>query len=252
MQFNSHATNDDIVSDIKFWITGSATGTISFAINDITRGVNQWYDKVATLIMRCDNRWEWDDDNFDTLPIATTNLVNGQADYAIDSADFLDIIRLEIKDQNGNGQFLYPISYEDRKGVAMTEWAKTDATPTTYDKVGNSIILYPTPNYNSTSGLKVYFKRNPSYFAATDTTKVPGFVKQFHRLLSMGPAYDYCIVNGLERKQATLEKEITKMQSDLIDYYSSRSKDDRPKMRLASENYSAGYEYPVSEDKLYW
>jgi len=41
MVYNSHATNQDLVSDIKFLLTGSATGTIDYGINDITRSCNR-------------------------------------------------------------------------------------------------------------------------------------------------------------------------------------------------------------------
>ena len=193
-------TYTSIVSDIKFLITGSSTGTLDYSVADICSNVNNWYNRVVSLIMRADSRWEWDDDNYETLPVATTNLVSGQADYNIASSTFLNLIRLEMKDQSGNAIFLNPISYEDKKGVAMTEWQKTNGTPHSYDKVGNSFILYPTPNYSSTAGLKAYFQRVPSYFESDDTTKTPGFNPLFHRLLSVGPAYDYCLSNGLTTK----------------------------------------------------
>ena len=241
-QFSGHATNQDIVSDVRWLISGSPTGATDYGINDLTRNVNRWYDRIVSLIMKADGRWEFDDDNYETLPVSTTNLVSGQADYNIASASFLNLIRVEIKDSSGNGIFLEPISYEDRRGVAMTEWAKTNSTPQYYDKVGNSIVLYPTPNYSSTAGLKVYFQRIASYFAYDSTTKEPGFAPIFHRLLSLGAAYDYCLLNSLNNKMVILSNEITKMETALIEYYSQRSKDEQPRIRLAKEDYSSDNE----------
>jgi len=172
--------------------------------------------------------------------VGTANLVSDQADYEISSADFLNLIRVEVKDSAGNWSFLNPISYEDKKGVAMTEWAKTNGTPTVYDKVGNSIVLYPTPNYNSTLGLRVYFQRKASYFIPTDTTKEPGFAPIFHRILSMGAARDYCLLNALDNKMITLDSEIAKMEEQLVDYYSQRSRDEQPRMTLAREDFTVG------------
>ena len=123
---------------------------------------------------------------------------------------------------------------------SMTEWLKTSGTPQYYDKVGNSIILYPTPNYASTAGLKVYFKRNVSYFVSNDTTKEPGFNPQYHRLLSMGAAVDYCISNGLTNKMTILNNELVKMEAAIVEFYSNRSKDDPPKIRLHQENIIIG------------
>ena len=245
-------TYTSIVSDIKFLITGSSTGTLDYSVADICSNVNNWYNRVVSLIMRADSRWEWDDDNYETLPVATTNLVSGQADYNIASSTFLNLIRLEMKDQSGNAIFLNPISYEDKKGVAMTEWAKTNGTPHSYDKVGNSFILYPTPNYSYTAGLKAYFQRVPSYFESDDTTKTPGFNPLFHRLLSVGPAYDYCLSNGLTTKLTLLSNEITKLETSLIEAYSQRIKDEKPKMRLAKECYDIDdYEGDLSAPPLY-
>lgn len=245
-------TYTSIVSDIKFLITGSSTGTLDYSVADICSNVNNWYNRVVSLIMRADSRWEWDDDNYETLPVATTNLVSGQADYNIASSTFLNLIRLEMKDQSGNAIFLNPISYEDKKGVAMTEWQKTNGTPHSYDKVGNSFILYPTPNYSYTAGLKAYFQRVPSYFESDDTTKTPGFNPLFHRLLSVGPAYDYCLSNGLTTKLTLLSNEITKLETSLIEAYSQRIKDEKPKMRLAKECYDIDdYEGDLSAPPFY-
>jgi len=240
MIFSGHATNQDIVSDTRWLISGDPAGVTDYGINDITRNVNRWYDRVVSLIMRADGRWEWDDDNYDTLPVATTNLVSGQPDYNIASSSFLNLIRVEVKDQSSNWILLKPISYEDRKGSAMTEWAETDSTPESYDKVGNSIILYPTSDYSSDSALKVYFQRVPSYFAYDDTTKVAGFAPLFHRILSMGAAYDYCLVNSFPEKRATLKGEIAGMEAQLIAYYSQRSKDEQPRMTLHKEDFGVG------------
>lgn len=237
MQFNSHATNLDIISDIKYWLTGSATGTTDFGINDMTRSVNEYLNEIVSLILKCDGRWEWDDNNFTTLPVATTNLVSSQADYGISAADFLNIIRVEIKDPSGNGIQLEPISYEDKQGVAMTEWAKTNGTPTNYDKVGNSIILYPTPNYASTSGLKIYFQRLPSYFAYDDTTKTPGFNPLYHRYLSMGAAADYCSINGMPDKYSMLMAKMADIRQRIVDDYSKRSRDEHLHMSVGKDGY---------------
>lgn len=242
MQFNGNETGQDLVGDTKFWITGSYNGTTDYGINDITRNSNRWYARAVSLAMRADGRWEFDDSNYTTLPVATTNLNSAQADYEITSGSFLDIERLEVKDENGNWIQLKPISYEDRQGTAMTEWAKTNGTPEYYDKVGNSMVLYPTPSYSSTAGLRVYFKRDASYFAVTDTTKEPGFNPQYHRIISMGAAYDYCLFAGMNNKLTTLNSEIAKMEEGLINFYSSRSKDEKVRMTVFHENYSCGEE----------
>lgn len=239
MQFNSHSTNEDIVSDINFWITGSATGTTDYALVDKTRNVNIWFDKFVTLALKADNRWEWDDNNQTDLPIATQNLVSGQIDYTITAATFLKLLKVELYQADGIALALMPVSYADKMSDAMTEWQKTNGTPRYYDIIGSSIMLYPAPNYSYTAGLKVYFQRPPSHFTTSDTDKVPGFASIFHRYLSLGAALDYCLVN-MPNKARNLEQQILKMEADIIDFYSNRNRSEKPKMRLAQESYSAG------------
>ncbi len=222
-------------------IAGSSTGTTDYSATDMNSNINRHYDRVVSLILRADNRWEWDDENYTTLPVATTDLVSGQADYNIASSDFLVLTRLEVKDSSGNWIYLEPISYEDKKGVAMTEWAKTNSIPQAYDKVGNSVILYPTPNYSSTAGLRAYYQRIPSYFATDATTKTPGFSTIYHRLLSYSAAYDYALLN-LPNRAAALEREMLKMEESLLTYYGSRSRDEQPRISFKKENYG-GDEY---------
>ena len=117
--------------------------------------------------------------------------------------------------------------------------------PQKYDKIGNSIFLYPKPSSSYVTlakGLKAYFQRNVTYFTTTDTTKEPGFAAPFHRILSVGAAYDYCLANGMPDKMKSLEKEIAKIESGLITFYSQRDRDEKVTMRLKKENYGAGDE----------
>jgi hypothetical protein len=231
-------TYTQLINDVKFLLTGSSSGVTSYSLDDMTSNINRHYDRIVTLILRCDNRWEWDDDNYTTLPIATTDIIVNQLDYNIASATFLNLLRLELKDPSGNWTFLSPVSEADKKGVAMTEWQETPGTPLYYDKVGNSVILYPTPDYSSAGALKAYYQRIPSYFATTDTTKTPGFIPLFHRLLSYSAAYDYALLN-LPNRAAMLEKEMVKMDNALLEHYSARGKDDKPRMKLYREDYGA-------------
>jgi len=249
MVFNDPTTGQGICQDIDFMI---GTDSTSYPIEQKTRNINNAYDKVSSLIMRSDAKWEWDDNNFNTLPVGTTDLLDGQADYEISDADFLEILRVEIVQQNGDFLFGTPISYEDRFGVAMTEWAKTPGQPLYYDKVGNSLILYPTPNFSYEGGVRVYFKRNPSYFTVADTTKEPGFARTFHKLLSYYAAIDYCIANALEKKMKVLYGEAQKMEKNLQDFFSSRARDAKVRFQTARENYGPNYDYIDADPSVDW
>ena len=238
MQFNSQANNQDLVSDTRWWISGSVSGATDYAINDITRSINYYYDQAGALIMRNDNRWEFDDNNAQNLPIGVSNLIANQPDYEIAASEVLKIIRVEIKDRQGSWKSLAPADLRSADGRSLDERFGTSGDPISYAKMANSIILLPTPSYSSTNGLKIYLQRNLSYFLPTDTTKEPGFNRQFHRYLSMGAAIDYCLVNGLNNKLALLNREMAKMEQAIEEFYSSRSeKDERLIFTLHQENY---------------
>ena len=187
--------------------------------------------------MQADGRWEWDDNNYDTLPIAVTDLVSGQADYEIDAAEFLNLLRLEMKDPSGNWVQLEPMSQEDKRGTAMTEWAKTAGTPHHYDKIGNSFITYPTSDYSSSGGLRAYFQRIPSYFDVGDTTKTPGFNPLYHRYLSLGAALDYASVNSFPDRIAIIVPKMEAIKVSIQNDYSKRSRDEKLSMSVKDEGY---------------
>jgi hypothetical protein len=219
MIFSDTSAYTGLVQDVDFILFGSSTATSPYAIADKTRNINSWYDKVANLIMKSDNRWEWDDNNKTDLPIATTALVADQQDYNITGASFLKILKVELKDANGNWQPLSPISLDDKRNESMTDYQKTAGTPREYDKLGNQIFLYPKPNYSQAASLKVYYQRNVTHFAVSDTTAVPGFAENFHKILSYGAALDYAIAHTMNNKIATLTPLIKEMEVNIADFY---------------------------------
>ena len=236
MQFNSHASQFDIVSDIDFW---AGSDSDSYPIADKTRNVNLGYDHVAALIFQADGHWVWDDNNQTDMPIGKANLVENQQDYGINSAH-LKILRVAIEDSAGNFYYLEPMSQHELRDRELMDPNLTAGTPRKYCKIGNSIILDRKPNYSATLGFKVYFQRNISYFITTDTAKTPGFAEPFHRLLSLYAAKDYCAVNDLSRRLVAIEKEILRLETALVAFYAKRSRDERPHLGLRHEDYGQG------------
>jgi hypothetical protein len=223
-------TFSDIKDDVYF-LTGSSSS--SYPIADLTRNINRAYDRTVSLIMQADGRWQWDDTNNTDYPIATTALVSGQKDYTL-SVTHLKILRVEVKDTNGDWIVLDPMDPKDTD-EAISSFLDTDSLPLYYDKIAHSIFLYPSPDYSQAASLKVFYQRGPSYFDTTDTTDVPGFNALYHRLLSLHAAYDYAYKNQLPIA-GNLKAEVLEMEQDLQDNYSLRNKDEavRLKARTAS------------------
>jgi len=245
-------TYSQLKNDVVFWVSGDSTKTIDYTAADINANLNNYYNEVVSLIMQSDGRWEWDDNNLTTLPIATTNIVASQGDYEIDAADFLNVIRVEIKDSGGNWITLDTMSYEDKSSVTINSLDETEGTPTMYDKVGNSIMLHTIPNYSSTAGLKVYFQRTPDYFQTTDTTQAPGFNPLYHRYLSMGAALDFCSVNEMNSRVNLLMKKMADMRDAITDSYSKRSRDEKVSMSTKREDFGNTEGYSVSPNRIDW
>lgn len=245
MDFNNTTTEDGIVQDIDFGV-GSTRAT--YPLTRIANDANRAMDDVITIILGADGRWQFDDTNYTDLPIGTTNLVSEQQDYSFDPEQ-IDVTRVECKDENGNWQYLVPFDQRDLTppGVAtipvtgltsvgtlggnnysLTDFMSTSGTPVYYDKIANSIFLYPKPNYNSSGGLKVYFQRKPSYFESTDTTKQPGFAKHLHKIISLKCQYTYAVAKILSPNTIQfLQQQIAIWEQKVRDFYASRKKDEK-------------------------
>ncbi len=232
MVFSDTTTKLGLIQDCEQLVFGNY-GDISNntdRLYDMTARINRSYDKLATRIMSSDGRWQFDDTNYSDLPIGSTSLVSGQQDYAFD-VEFLDILKVIALDSAGNKMVLTPIDINDPMGeVMLTDITTSGGIPQWYDKMGSSIFLYPKPNYNKTAGLTIYYRRKPSYFAYTDTTKPVGIPATFHRYLSLDASLDYAISKSMPKKN-DLSVLVKEMEDTLMDFYSKRSKDEQKFIR---------------------
>lgn len=212
------------------------SSTTDHTIDEITLSVNIWLDKVFSWILQADKRWSFDDNNQSDLPIGTIDLVANQRDYGLSAATILNLLKVACKDANGNYKILTSYGIDDPNAKDVIEQRGSAGTPTRYIKHGNAIYLDPKPSYASTAGLRLFFQRNTVPFTTADTTAVPGFAKPFHDILAMGAAYDYLQKEGSARADRLLLA-IEKMKADLIEFYSARSEDQRPRMTLRRQDY---------------
>lgn len=196
---------------------------------------NNAFDRITSLIIQADGRWQWDDSNNTDLPIAVADLVANQQDYTL-SAAHLELTRAEIKDQNGNWNLLDPIDQTDVYNQSLTDFMKTAGLPVYYDKLAGSVFLYPKPNYSQADSLKLYFQRPPSYFVLGDTTKQPGFNSLYHELIPLWIAYNFAIANGKENGTA-IYKQIQDKEEAMIADYALRGKDDHIRMRRRPQSF---------------
>ena len=219
----------------------ASTNSTDFPSGDSTRAINTALEKVAALIMEADQTWQWDDANQTDLPIATTTITNAQQDYAIATAHHR-ITEVEAKDSDGNWYHLDPFDQHEVK-TSLTDFMEGGGFPRFYDKIGNSIFLYPIPDYTQASSLKIYFQRVPISFiggsggaAGADDDDSPGFSALYHELVALYAAYEYCVSVGNNSKLSILRPEIAVMEKALQDFYGTRNKDERLIMRFRTNN----------------
>ncbi len=225
------------INDIRtktYFLT--STNASSYPDSILITEANNALDRVTSLILQSDGRWQWDDENNTDLPIATTALVANQQDYSL-AVSHLQETRLEVQDNNTTPQWhkLIPIDQSDLYSQAMVKSSTFGGLPAFYDKIGNSFFLYdatlnPAPNYSQAASLKIYFKRPPSYFVTADTTKSPGFNQLYHELIPLWISYNYAIANGKANATLLMNQIVLKEQA-LQDDYASRDKDDHPRLQ---------------------
>ena len=219
---------------------GKITGTASL-LSTFTRGINDGMNRVTSLILQADNRWQFDDTNQTDYPIATTTLVttagSEQQDYTL-AVSHLRIERVEVKDAQGNWHLLTPIDQTDISDQALSDLMSAAGLPRYYDKTANSVFLYPKPSAEAVTeagGLKVYFQRPPTYFVTTDDTKVPGFNSLYHKLIALIASRDYALSKTMTCAKGLVDRVAIEEQA-LMDDYSLRNKDE--KIGLSTRRYN--------------
>jgi hypothetical protein len=236
MPFNDTTNKTGLIQDCEFW-TNLGDGTITgddTLLARFTSLINSGFDEVMPILFATDAHWQWDDSNFTDYPVATTDIIAGQADYSFvqdeDGNSILEIYEVYATDPNGLFQKLTPVDAStDRRAKAIfAQNSSNVGTPRRYDKFATSIFLDPVPNYDATAGIRVVFNRTGAYFTSDDTDKTPGIPALFHRLLSLYASRDWLSVNKSENTEllALVSAAITKKEAQLTAHMANRSRDE--------------------------
>jgi len=226
MKINTpYNTHDSLYHDTLSLV--GITDTSQYPIVQFIRNANVWYRKAGSWIKGASGTWEYDDSNWTDLPEATTTLVATQQDYSLDVV-MQEVERVEVKDSKGNYYQLTPLDQSQIKGTALSEFYETDGLPKYYDIRGFSIFLYPAPaaaSVTTSEGLKIYFSRDIKEFSVTDTSTEPGFNHDYHRIVSLGSAYDYCLSNGITDRKKEIRGELEVYKEELTKMSAMRHRD---------------------------
>lgn len=225
-RFSDSTNRDGLIQQIeKNTGTQSATAS-SYPLKVKTLDINETLGYFFLLAIKAGGRFQVDDTNQTDQPVITTALVSGQSDYTflVDGStpanQVLDVRQVRIKNSSGEWTKLTQI---DREVVDISTIEAETGEPTEFDITGNSIILYPAPNYSQANSLELYISRTPVYFVSTDTTKEAGIPKIFHPYLHLRPSYLYTAIKTLPQAK-WLKVEVDKMEEAITDYYSRRNR----------------------------
>lgn len=242
VQFNDTSTFKGLVQLYEREL-GFPRGTIA---NDTSRlkefaaDVNLVLDDFWIIALKADGRWQLDDSNHTDLPIISTNLVSGRRDYSLTSDsngnEILEVFKWFVADASGVFSEIHPTDVNTESDTtSFTDGRSASGTPTRYDKLGNSILLDPIPNYSYANGLKGYVNREASYFTHSDTDKKPGVPGIFHRYFAVKPASDYARRNTLDSADRLMD-EVLRYEAAIEEYFAARDRDVRKRLTVNSEN----------------
>jgi hypothetical protein len=226
MKINSAQNPSDSIYHDTLSLVG-ISDTSQYPIVQFIRNANSWYRKASSWVRSSSGTWEYDDSNWTTLPEATTTLVNAQQDYSLDVTT-QEIERCEVLDQEGNYHQLKPLDQSQLKGTSLAEFCETNGIPEYYDVRGFSLYLYPKPDealVATTGAMILYFSRDIKEFGVTATSTEPGFNGDYHRIISLGCAYDYCLSNGIEDRKKDIRNEIEIYKNELTQQSNRRDRD---------------------------
>ena len=164
-------------------------------------------------------------------------MTEGQSDYGL-SELHLQLRHVYVKNKDG---IKIPIKSVDefdfvKTGMSIDDYFVGNGFPEFYDKKGSSIKLIPAPDANEvtlTDGLYVSYTSAPDYFSYDNTTKGAGIPLNFQDF----PAIYACWKQSTGKKRKEFKNEVLEMESDIIDFFNLRDRDDKPKMKVRRKSY---------------
>lgn len=203
--------------------------------------MNSGLNRFTALALQYETRWQFHDANYTTHPEAYTDLSAGQSDYALSDLH-LQLRAVYVKNSDGTKVPLRPVDEFDftTHGQSIDDFFDGDGMPQYYDKKGRSIKLFPAPSATDTTlsgGLFVTYTSAPSYFADDDTTKEAGIPLIFQDYPAIHACRQYAIDNQMRKKAQDFTTELREMEENIMQFYSKRDRDDRPKLSVRKKSY---------------
>lgn len=218
LAFSEATNNTGIVQQVRSLMR---VDSAQWPTSRIVNSCNNYLDTITGYMIGADRRFQWDDTNHTALPEGTAQLTINVADYSFltDQQGNSIITLLGVSRLDSTTNKYIPLEETDRSREDTSTYGTVSGTPTKYDKIADNIIRLDTlPPATVASGLKFFFQRTASYFAATDTTKSPGVSPLLHRGFVVASAYDGALTLGLPNINA-LAVELQREEKKMKDYF---------------------------------
>lgn len=218
LAFYEATNNTGIVQQVRNLMR---VDSVQWPTAKIVNSCNNYLDTITGYMIGADRRFQWDDTNHTALPEGTAQLTINVADYSFltDQQGNSIITLLGVSRLDSTTNKYVALKEVDRSEVDTGYFGTTSGTPTSYDKIADNIIrLDYLPPATVSAGLKFFFQRTGSYFAATDTTKSPGVSPLLHRGFVVASAYDGALTLGLPNLNA-LGIEMQREEKKMKDYF---------------------------------
>lgn len=233
MQYNSEANNQDLYSYSRSLVNIKNTDTTSWSLSEFTSDFNYTLKNIENTLFNIMGEWKYDDNNYTTQPIAKIDLTANTQSYAVPKVA-MGIDRIDVKDQGGNWRRLIAMP-EDQLPHPEDDYQDVPSDPIKYLLRGETIKLFPAPNYSQSASLRISIRRQAVVFATTDTTKEPGILTNYDELLAIGSAKMFAMKKGLPQYQA-LVNEYEMGKKDIKRSYATRWKEVKPAIRSRRKN----------------
>lgn len=232
MQFNSHATNQDLVSEVLS-ITKATVGKYPLVV--ITRRINSGLDRYFNLGFAITGDASLNDENNSVTPLYSQTLTTNTNAYFIPATgSYNGVLKLEVLDSGGNSSVLIEENIIELN-FGQDYSTSTVGVPSHFVKVGGTYYVRPTPNYTKASGLVAFTNNRPSYFTSSDTTKSPGIPTQFHMFLARWGAQPYLEENSMSNASSNWQH-ILNDEKEIKDYFLRMAKNSRPRFSAMYQN----------------
>lgn len=230
---------------------------ISYPDNILLIDINNWYQKIVTMIFESQDDSDYDDTRLGsggssgtaTYPIVTQALATGQRDYQIPfSKGVLKVKRLDVTYDNVNwyrassfDSGIYPYGM----GSTTQEDANFIKQAPQYDWQYNSFFIYPTASASDVSSgaqFRVQWERNIIPFTSadwssvmTDSTQIPGIDAPFHMAIMDGASLEFAKANLLPQTEAW-EKDMQDWEARIRYAYGRKQLDTQLQLQTGYDN----------------